>query len=126
MTKNRSASTRRVRPAALPAQGDSAGFAVVGGAVAEGGVEPEELEDALAVRAAAAASSLVAASGQVPHELQDALPRRAVVARGGRGRFGEDAVQRGDVVAELPVHDLGRPLPLPSLLPLSTYVRVHV
>jgi hypothetical protein len=56
-------------------------------------VEPEELEDALAVRAAAAAA-LVSAPGQVPHQLHDALPRGAgstavVVAR---ERLGEGAI----------------------------------
>lgn len=90
------------------------------GAVADGGVEPEELEHAVAVLAASF-SSLVAAPGQVPRELHEALVRRAgasvvVVAR---GRFGEeDALQGGHGVAELPVHRLGRSLPIPSLLPL--------
>lgn len=89
------------------------------GAVADGGVEPEELEHAVAVLAASF-SSLVAAPGQVPRELHEALVRRAgasvvVVAR---GRFGEeDALQGGHGVAELPVHRLGRSLPIPSLLP---------
>jgi hypothetical protein len=124
MTENPSLSatlrSRRVHLAALPAQGDSARL----GAVADGGVEPEELEDALAVRAAAA-SSLVAAHGQVPHLLHQALPQRAcssaAVAVAARGRFGKGAIEGGHGVAELPIDGLRRPLPLPSLLSLSTH-----
>jgi hypothetical protein len=127
MTENPSLSAtlrsrRVVHLAALPAQGDSARL----GAVADGGVEPEQLEDALAVRAAAA-SSFVAAPRQVPHLLHQALPQRAcssaAVAVAARGRFGEGTIEGGHGVAELPVGGLRCPLPLPSLLSLSTHIR---
>jgi hypothetical protein len=106
----------------LPAHGNFARLAA--GAVADGGVEPEELERAPAARAGGGLPGPAAARGQVPHEL---LEPAAVLARrgctGARGRSlpiaGEDAVQEGHGVAELPVHVLRRALPLPPLLSLS-------
>lgn len=93
-------------------------------------MEPEELERAPAPRACGLPGP--AASGQVPHQLVDS-PAHAVVAwrsfgfeffsvpstRRRRRSFGEDAVQEGHGVAELPVHVLGRELPHPPLLSLS-------
>ena len=111
----------------LPAQGNSAGLAAVAvaGAVADGGVEAEELERARAARAGGGLPCPAAARGEVPHELLEppadaVLVLVLVLARRRRGFFcaSEDAVQEGHGVAELPVHVLRRTLPLPPLLSL--------
>jgi hypothetical protein len=90
-------------------------------------VEPEELERAPAARAGGGLPGPAAARGQVSHELLEPPADAAVLARrgctGARGPSlpiaGEDAVQEGHGVAELPVHVLRRALPLPPLLSLS-------
>jgi len=103
----------------LPAQGNFARLAAVtvAGAVADGGVEPEELERAPAARAGGGLPGPAAARGEVPHELLEP-PADAVLVLA-RSLASEDAVQEGHGVAELPVHVLRRTLPLPPLLSLS-------
>lgn len=88
-------------------------------------MEPEELERAPAALAGGGLPVPAAARGEVPHELLEA-PAHAVLARRGFfARFpgavggGEDVIQEDHGVAELPVHVLGRALPLPPLLSLS-------
>jgi len=117
----------------LPAQGNFARFAAVAvagaGAVADGGVEPEELERAPAARAGGGLPGPAAARGEVPHELLEP-PADAVLvlvlARRGFFCASEDAVQEGHGVAELPVHLLRRTLPLPPLLSLSVREKKRV
>jgi len=110
----------------LPAQGNFASLAAVAGAgaVADGGVEPEELERAPAARAGGGFPGPAAARGEVPHELLEppadaVLVLVLVLARRGFFCASEDTVQEGHGVAELPVHVLRRTLPLPPLLSLS-------
>ena len=102
----------------LPAQGNPARLAGAGAVLADGGVEPEELERAPAARAGGGGLPRPAAARrEVPHELLEPPAHAVDLAR--RSFRGEDAVQQGRGVAELPVHVLRRPLPLPPLLSLS-------
>jgi len=110
----------------LPAQGNPARLAGAGAVLADGGVEPEELERAPAARAGGGGlPGPAAARREVPHELLEPPAHAVDLAwRSFRAHFagavgGEDAVQQGHGVAELPVHVLRRPLPLPPLLSLS-------
>jgi len=110
----------------LPAQGNPARLAGAGAVLADGGVEPEELERAPAARAGGGGLPRPAAARrEVPHELLEPpahavdLARRSFRAHFAGAVGGEDAVQQGHGVAELPVHVLRRPLPLPPLLSLS-------
>jgi hypothetical protein len=112
----------------LPAQGNPTRLAAGAVVVADGGVEPEELERAPAALAGGGRLPVPAAArGEVPHELLEApahaaavLARRSFLARfAGAVGGGEDAIQEDHGVAELPVHVLGRALPLPPLFSLS-------
>jgi hypothetical protein len=87
--------------------------------VADGGVEAEELQHALAPRAAAR-RGLARARGEMPHQQPQALARGVAVPARSRacGRRVEDAVEGAHGLAELPVRLLRRPRPRPPRPPL--------